>query len=136
MIGYTRDDMGNGSPQGAIDLFCSLRNKAGKPVYAYQFARPLPDDAAGSHDMKGAFHSSELWFMFKSLDHSDRPFTQGDWELAERIITHWTNFAKTGDPGNGWKAFTQDAPDYMVFKVSEDEKKDASAMGQPVARGI
>ncbi|MBQ3985309.1 MAG: carboxylesterase family protein [Bacteroidales bacterium] len=136
MIGYTRDDMGNGSPQGAIDLFCSLRNKAGKPVYAYQFARPLPDDAAGSHDMKGAFHSSELWFMFKSLDHSDRPFTQGDWELAERIITHWTNFAKTGDPGNGWKAFTQDAPDYMVFKVSEDEKKDASAMGKPVARGI
>ena len=136
MIGYTRDDMGNGSPKDAIDLFCVQRNKLGTPVYAYQFARPLPDDEAGSHDMKGAFHSSELWFMFNSLEHCDRPFTPADYALAERIITHWTNFAKTGDPGNGWKAFTLSAPEYMVFKVSDDEKKDASAMGQPVPRGI
>ena len=84
--------------------------------------------------MKGAFHSSELWFMFNSLEHSDRPFTKADWALAERIITHWTNFAKTGDPGNGWEAFTADNPNYMVFKVNADETADASAMGQPVAR--
>ena len=82
MIGYTRDDMGN--PEAGIRRFCELRNTAGKPVYAYQFAHALPDDEAGSHDMKGAFHSSELWFMFKSLEHSDRPFTQADWDLANR----------------------------------------------------
>ena len=81
MIGYTRDDMGD--PEEGIRRFCDLRNAAGKPVYAYQFAHALPDDEAGSHDMKGAFHSSELWFMFKSLEHSDRPFTQADYDLAE-----------------------------------------------------
>ena len=132
MIGYTRDDMGN--PEDGIRRFCDLRNAAGKPVYAYQFAHALPDDEAGSHDMKGAFHSSELWYMFKSLDRGDRPFTQADWALAEHVVSCWTNFAKTGDPGLGWKPYTQDAPDFMVFDLSEDGTKDASAMGAPLPR--
>ena len=132
MIGFTRDDLGD-SEMG-IRRFCELRNAAGKPVYAYQFAHALPDDEAGSHDMKGAFHSSELWFMFKSLDRSDRPFTPADWDLAERIVTCWTNFAKTGDPGLGWKPYTLDNPEFMVFDLSEDGSKDASAMGTPLKR--
>lgn len=132
MIGYTRDDMGN--PEAGIRRFCELRNAAGKPVYAYQFAHALPDDEAGSHDMKGAFHSSELWFMFKSLEHSDRPFTQADWDLAEHVVGCWTNFAKTGDPGLGWKAYSPAAPEFMVFDLSADGSRNASAMGEPLAR--
>ena len=132
MIGYTRDDLGD-SEMG-IRRFCELRNAAGKPVYAYQFAHALPDDEAGSHDMKGAFHSSELWYMFKSLDRGDRPFTQADWDLAEHVVSCWTNFAKTGDPGLGWVPYTLDAPEFMVFDLSEDGTKDASAMGAPLKR--
>ena len=132
MIGYTRDDMGN--PEEGIRRFCDLRNAAGQPVYAYQFAHALPDDEAGSHDMKGAFHSSELWFMFKSLEHSDRPFTQADYDLAEHVVSCWTNFAKKGDPGLGWKAYTPESPDFMVFDLTEDGAKDASAMGKPLPR--
>jgi para-nitrobenzyl esterase len=132
MIGYTRDDMGN--PEEGIRRFCELRNAAGQPVFAYQFAHALPDDEAGSHDMKGAFHSSELWYMFKSLDRGDRPFTEADWALAEHVVSCWTNFAKTGDPGLGWKAYTPDAPEFMVFDLSEDGSKDASAMGAPLKR--
>ena len=132
IIGYTRDDMGN--PEEGIRRFCELRNAAGQPVYAYQFARALPDDEAGSHDMKGAFHSSELWYMFKSLDRGDRPFTEADWALAEHVIGCWTDFAKTGNPGLGWKAYTPEAPDFMVFNVSEDGSQDASAMGAPLKR--
>jgi para-nitrobenzyl esterase len=132
MIGCTRDDMGNSEP--AIRRFCELRNAARKPVFAYQFAHALPDDEAGSHDMKGAFHSSELWFMFKSLEHSDRPFTQADWTLAEHVVGCWTNFAKTGDPGLGWNAYSADAPDFMIFDLSADGTEDASAMGAPLAR--
>ena len=132
MIGYTKDDMGN--PEAGIRYFCELRNAAGKPVFAYQFAHELPDDEAGSHDMKGAFHSSELWYMFKSLDRGDRPFTQADWALAEHVVSCWTNFAKTGDPGLGWNAYSADAPDFMVFDLSSDGTRDASAMGTPLAR--
>ena len=117
------------------DVFTlAARYAAGNPVFAYQFAHALPDDEAGSHDMKGAFHSSELWYMFKSLDRGDRPFTQADWALAEHVVSCWTNFAKTGDPGLGWKPYTQDAPDFMVFDLSEDGAKDVSAMGAPLPR--
>ena len=133
MIGYTRDDMGSPNP-AAFDAFCKLRNEAGTPVYAYQFARALPDDEAGSHDMKGAFHSSELWFMFNSLEHCDRPWQKADWDLGKHVLSCWANFVKTGDPGNGWAAYTQEKPEYMVFNVSEDGLKDISAMGQPLAR--
>ena len=132
MIGYTRDDMGN--PEEGIRRFCELRNAAGKPVYAYQFAHALPDDEAGSHDMKGAFHSSELWYMFKSLDRGDRPFTEADWTLAEHVVSCWTNFAKAGDPGEGWKAYTADAPEFMVFDLDDAGTADASAMGAPLQR--
>lgn len=132
MIGFTLDDLG--VLTDGIDLFCELRNNAGQPVYAYQFARPLPDDEAGSHGMKGAFHSSELWYTFKSLDRSDRPFTRADYDLAEHMSTCWTNFVKSGNPGEGWKAYTQEHPDYMIFKLSEDESTNASSMGQPTVK--
>ena len=72
--------------------------------------------------------------MFKSLEHSDRPFTQADYDLAEHVVSCWTNFAKKGDPGLGWKAYTPESPDFMVFDLSEDGAKDASAMGKPLPR--
>ena len=73
-----------------------IDQKGGK-AWAYEFARPLPDD--GSHPevtqrLRGAFHSSDLWFVFKSLKHCWRPWTKGDWDLSEKMLTAWTNFAK------------------------------------------
>ena len=84
--------------------------------------------------MKGAFHSSELWYVFKSLDRGDRPFTEADWALAEHVISCWTDFAKTGRPGNGWRAYTPLSRKYMVFDLSEDGTRDASRMGNPLPR--
>lgn len=57
--------------------------------------------APGKTDAKlpeGAFHSSDLWYVFKSLKHCWRPWTQGDWDLSEVMLTAWTNFAKYGTP--------------------------------------
>ena len=72
--------------------------------------------------------------MFKSLEHSDRPFTEADWELSEHMISCWTGFARNGNPGNGWEAYTQDKPEYMIFNLDEDNKKDASSMGRPIVK--
>ena len=78
--------------------------KLGRPVWRYDFRRQLPGDEAG------AFHSSELWYMFGTLDRCWRPMTEGDHELSEQMLDYWTNFMKTGDPnGEGlprWEAFT------------------------------
>ncbi len=132
MIGYTMNDMGDMSE--AIADFCINREELGGVGYCYEFARPLPDD--GSHPevtarLKGAFHSSDLWFVFKSLKHCWRPWTDGDWDLAERMLTCWTNFAKTGEPGMGWEPCTKDNRKFMVFRLDANSQ-DVSAMGDPV----
>ena len=143
MIGFTLNDMGDMAP--GIAEFCMVRQEQGGKAWAYEFARPLPDD--GKHPeitdrLKGAFHSSDLWFVFKSLKHCWRPWTQGDWDLSERMLTAWTNFAKYGDP-NGkaedgksgdstqWTPCTREHPDFMLFKLDADNQDD-SKMGTPI----
>ena len=69
-----------------------------------------------------------------SLDRGDRPFTKADWDLAEHVVSCWTNFAKTGDPGLGWKQYTAAAPDFMVFDLTADGTADASTMRAPLKR--
>ena len=132
MIGYTLNDMGNMA--GGIAAFCLNREEKGGKAYAYEFARPLPDD--GSHPevtvrLKGAFHSSDLWYVFKSMKHCWRPWTQGDWDLSEKMLTAWTNFAKTGDPGIGWEPYTKENNKFMLFKLDASDAE-ASEMGDPI----
>ena len=132
LIGGTLDDMA-GLANG-IDRFCAAREAAGNVAYAYQFARRLPTD--GRPDvLEGAFHSSELWYMFKSLRFCWRPFTEGDYALAEQMISCWTEFARTGNPnGDGpetWTPCTAGNPQFMVFRLDENDAV-ASAMGAPL----
>ena len=135
MIGFTLNDMGNMAPN--IAEFCKVRQSKGGKAWAYQFARPLPDD--GSHPevtqrLRGAFHSSDLWFVFKSLKHCWRPWTKGDWDLSEKMLTAWTNFVKYSDPngknGGTWMPCTEKNPKFMVFKLNEKDVE-ASVFGEP-----
>ena len=136
MIGYTLNDMGAMGP--GIAEFCKVRQTHGAKAWAYEFARPLPDD--GEHPeitdrLKGAFHSSDLWFVFKSLKHCWRPWTQGDWDLAEKMLTAWTNFAKYGDPNGAeegeWTPCTAESPQFMIFQLDANNQE-ASKMGAPI----
>jgi len=131
MIGGTLDDMA-GLANG-IDRFCFAREQAGIPAYAYQFARRLPTDGREGV-LQGAFHSSELWYMFKTLRFCWRPFVSGDYDLAEQMITFWTNFSATGNPnGTGpeiWTPCTAASPVFMILKLDE-EGQVASRMGVP-----
>jgi para-nitrobenzyl esterase len=132
MIGYTLNDIGSMGP--GIAEFCKVRQQQGGKAWAYEFARPLPDD--GSHPevterLKGAFHSSDLWYVFKSLKHCWRPWTQGDWDLSEKMLTAWTNFVKEGNPGIGWEPCTTEQPLFMLFKL-DSQDAEASEMGEPI----
>ena len=129
MIGYTLNDMGSMGP--GIAEFCKVRQEKGGKAWAYEFARPLPDD--GKHPeitdrLKGAFHSSDLWFVFKSLKHCWRPWTQGDWDLAEKMLTAWSNFAKYSDPNGRSSESRQTGLD---GRVATDE---GEANGSPDAK--
>jgi para-nitrobenzyl esterase len=79
------------------------------PVYGYQFTRDLP--GGGGAYTTGAFHSSELWYIFETLGRCWRTFDEGDYVLSKQMADYWTNFAKTGDPnGTGlpaWAPYTE-----------------------------
>lgn len=136
MIGFTLNDNGNMGEQ--IADFCLNREEMGGKAYAYQFARPLPVDDQHpdiTNRLRGAFHSSDLWYVFKSMKHCWRPWTEGDWDLSEKMITAWSNFAKYADPngpnGGEWTPYTSAKPEFMVFKLDESDAE-SSAMGSPL----
>ncbi|HPR73879.1 MAG TPA: carboxylesterase family protein [Bacteroidales bacterium] len=127
IIGGTIVDMrGMSKP---IEDFCLIREEQGGKAYAYQFARALPGDDAG------AFHSSELWFIFHTLDRCWRPLTEGDEDLSQYMVDCWTNFSKSGNPnGQGeekWKPYTTNNPFFMLFTT--DEISNTSSMGKPLS---
>ena len=109
MIGSTKDEMGGGTAElleESAKNFALSREKLGKPpVYVYHFEHDLP----GSDD--GAFHSSELWYEFGTLDRCWRPMTEDDYKLSDELSSHWANFVKSLNPnGEGvseWKPYTE-----------------------------
>ena len=117
MFGFIANDMNDMTKP--IQDFATLRNETSdQPVYAYMFARQLPGDNSG------AFHSSDLWYIFHSFRNSWRPFTKGDNELSLKMVDYWTNFAKYGDPsgkdGGEWTAYTAESPKFMVLDAGEE----------------
>ena len=82
--------------------WCKIKNRQGNPAYAYYFSHRLPGDELG------AFHSSELWYMFGTLSRCWRPMTEEDYALSERMLDAWVSFIKTGNPG--WEACTEENP--------------------------
>ena len=131
MFGYTANDMGDATK--AIKDFCALRaEQNSKPVYAYLFARPLPGDD------NGAWHSSDLWYVFHSFRHSWRPFTAGDEALSNQMVEFYTNFSKFGNPngkdGDIWTPYTTETPKFMVFNVDGD-KADCTMTDSPEFKG-
>ncbi len=67
--------------------------QAGAPTYLYHFTRVPPSKT----QTIGAFHAAEIAFVFDS-HFSGTTVTESDRKLTERMVTYWTNFARSGDP--------------------------------------
>ncbi len=131
IFGYTANDLVDMTK--SVEDFCALRaEQSSKPAYAYLFARPLPGDSSG------AFHSSDLWYIFHSYAHSWRPFTAGDKELSSKMVEYWTNFAKFGNPngeeGGIWTPYSAKVPELMIFDVKGDTAS-CTMSANPVYKG-
>ena len=94
-----------------IAFICPALNFAdsaanGEPVYTYHFTRAFPQ--------LGAFHGLELVYVFGTFDSvpAYTPTTQ-DTMLSDEMMSHWTDFAKTGDPS--WPAYTRGDPVIQIF---------------------
>lgn len=125
MIGSTKNDITVTPEESAQGYSQFQKNCVGwalemeavghHPSYVYYFTRDLPGDDAG------AFHSSELWYMFGTLGQCWRPMTEGDHTLSEHMVSYWTNFMKNGDPNGAglpqWKPCTKADPFEMILDV-------------------
>jgi len=88
------------------------QSKIGLDTYTYYFRRQLPGDD------KGAWHGSELLYLYGGMHQSWRPFAQEDYTLAENMFAYLINFIEHGNP-NG-ENLTQWTPyntskKFMVF---------------------
>lgn len=90
-----------------------LANK--QPVYTYFWTHAQPGP---SHDRRGAFHGSEIPYVFDSLDAVKLPWSAADRQIADAMSSYWANYIKTGNP-NGpnlapWPAYDPKVPQVMA----------------------
>lgn len=112
----------------AIDLWAEQQTTKSKRVYTYYFDRVIPWPA---HPEFGAFHTSEVPYVFNTLGRIDRPWEPVDRIVAEQVSSYWANFARKGDPnGSGlprWPAYESGA--HMTMQLG------AKSGAIPVASG-
>ena len=107
--------------QGMISmrLWAAERARTSKAkAWTYYFSRAIPWPEQPQY---GAFHSSELPYVFGNLKLLNRPWEPIDRRLSETMMAYWVNFATTGDPnGKGlpqWPAF--DAKNPVTMELGE-----------------
>lgn len=88
--------------EGVTKLAEARNQHSSKPVYVYAFTRKLPGDD------RGAFHSSDLWYVFGTLSRCWRKMERRDYSISYTMIRNWTDFIKNDNPGKEWRAYTDE----------------------------
>lgn len=70
----------------------TMMKKGNGKVWVSHFYHPLPGDK------KGAWHSSDLWYIFGLDQHPWRKFTPDDYRLSDELRKRYCEFVKMGDP--------------------------------------
>ena len=108
MAGSTSEDVMPPMIYSMARSWCAAQEK---PSYAWFFDRKLPGDD------NGAWHSSDLWYWFGTLDNCWRPMEDKDQELSEQMVSYLCNFVKTGNPNKGGELPTWIASDKTQQRV-------------------
>ncbi|MCW2406876.1 para-nitrobenzyl esterase [Sphingobium sp. B1D7B] len=87
----------------------------GSPTYLYYWAHPTPAWKGQSFaenspaSLLGAYHGSQVPYVFGNLQLLDREFKPADRQLSDAWQTYLINFANTGDPNS------KDAPNWPKY---------------------
>jgi para-nitrobenzyl esterase len=79
-----------------------MLTQSGKTAYLYYFSHkpPVPSGMypeQSRHEL-GAFHTSEIVYVFCNLSARPWPWAEEDRKLSDMMSAYWVNFAKKGDP--------------------------------------
>ena len=117
LVGSTSEDMMPPILYKMAKDWCAATQDT--PGYVWFFDRQLPGDR------NGAWHSSDLWYWFGTLENGWRPMTDKDRALSDQMASYLCNFARNGDP-NG-----DDLPRWMPFGKAQQK---ALRMGEGETR--
>ncbi|MFD5626573.1 carboxylesterase/lipase family protein [Streptomyces sp. NPDC127072] len=91
---------------------------ADRPVYTYFWTHrpPGPD-----HDIRGAYHGSEIVYFFGNLHPATQGWTDQDREIADTMSSYLANYITDGDPNGpglpNWPTYSPGSP--TVMQVGE-----------------
>lgn len=89
-------------------------------LYAYYYTHAEPGPDAGRF---GAFHSSEIPYVFETLNASPaRGFQEQDRNIARDLAGYWSNFVKHGDPNGPGLSRWQASGNGAISVMKLDEK--------------
>lgn len=85
-------------------------------VYLYNFDLAPP---GRNSEFYGAYHMSDIVYVFDNLWAIDRPWTDADERLARTISSAWVRFARNGDPNgpglDSWPSYHEKNDQVMAF---------------------
>merc|ERR1711884_625356 len=87
----------------------SMANRSEK-AYLYMFTQTASGEAG---EKLGAFHGAEVYDLF--FPPINPYYNISNPELADTMVTYWTQFARTGDPN------TQGVPEWKPLNTSDEE---------------
>lgn len=74
----------------------------------------------------GVMHGYEIEFVFGMPLNASLGYTKNEVNMTKKIMKHWANFARTGDPsidGDNWPMFTSEKQEYITLNYKHPEKK-------------
>ena len=122
LIGTTSHDVMPPILYSMAKKWCAAQDT---PSYLWFFERNLPGD---DH---GAWHSSDLWYWFGTLENCWRPFEEKDYALSNEMTDRLVAFARTASPNTADCVAWEEGGKSALVLGDKD-----TAMGTPSSLGL
>lgn len=96
----------------------SVATAQSEPVFRYFFSRTA---STAARQADGAYHASELLFLFQNMDGAEFSATEDDRTVEATMRRYWTQFAASGDPNTAleapWAPYVPSTDPYQTIDV-------------------